>query len=194
MTGQGPANPTDWEDKINALLDGVLDEASTEALKSAAGTDGALARAIVSAWQLQQGMDQLALEEAPASLRRKLRRIPREHKAAGRRPLLTLPRWALAGSLAALALIAVVTVMNRRPDGQAITAPQHLAGHTASEPAQVAQARRELAIAFYYLDKVGLRVGREIHSELNDELSAPIKENLFKHMPHTGQSDKEKHA
>jgi len=193
MSGQGPANPIDWEDKINALLDGALDEASAEALKSAAKADSALARAIVDAWQLQKGMDQLALEKAPASLRRKLRRIPHEHKAAPRRPLLALPRWVLAGSLASLALIAVVLVL-RPPAGQAVTATGPVVKQTAGESAQAAQARRELAIAFYYFDKVGSRVGRQIHQELNEELSAPIKENLSKHLPYTGQAYKEKHA
>jgi len=197
MSGQGPANPIDWEDKINALLDGALDEASAEALKSAAKADSALARAIVDAWQLQKGMDQLALEKAPASLRRKLRRIPHEYKTRSHRPLMAatgaLPRWLVAGSLASLALIAVVLVL-RQPAGQAVTATGPVVKQTAGESEQAAQARRELAIAFYYFDKVGSRVGRQIHQELNEELSAPIKENLSKHLPYTGQAYKEKHA
>ena len=193
MTVRGPANSTNWEDQINALLDGALDEASVAALKSAAEKDDTLARAIVEACQLQQSMDQLALEKAPASLRRKLRRIPKEHKAASRHPLTAPPRWVLAGSLASLVLIAVVMDMNQ-PAGKAVTTSQSAARDTASNSAQVAQTRRELAIAFYYLDKIGLQVGRQIREEMNEELSAPIKDNLSQHMPYTGQAYKEKHA
>jgi hypothetical protein len=39
-----------------------------------------------------------------------------------------------------------------------------------------------------------MRVGREIHEELNEELSAPIKDNFSKYMPYSGQSLKEKHV
>ena len=49
----------DWEDQINALLDGELDDAQADALKGAAEQDQALARAIIEAYQLQQLMASL---------------------------------------------------------------------------------------------------------------------------------------
>jgi len=195
MSGQIPAIPKDWESEINALLDGALDEASAEALKTAAARDPVLAQAIVEAWQLQKTLDQLQLQKAPVSLRRKLRRIPLEQGAARRHRVLGLPRWALAGGLASVALVAVAMMMMSGPAGQGPTntAPT-AASDNAGDAARVMETRRELLIAFHYLDKVGLRVEQEIHQVLNEELSAPVTENLSEHMPYSGQSHKEKHV
>jgi len=70
----------DWEARINKLLDGELDENATAVLKREAGEDRQLARAIIEAYELQRGMDHLGIERAPASLRKKLRQIPRAEK------------------------------------------------------------------------------------------------------------------
>jgi len=191
MTVQGPGHPgKNWEAEINAMLEGELDKTSTEALKAAAAADRRLASAIVEAWQLQKSMDELRPERAPASLRRKLRRIPRQQALAARKPWLVLPGWAPAGAVAALVLIALA-VLTGRPGG---TGPQPNTLRNGADMARVEQTRRELATAFHYLDKVGLRVGREIREELNDELSAPIKDNIYRHLPYTGQAQKEKHV
>ena len=187
MMTQGPEHPADgWEEAINELLDGALDDASADALKAAAEGDRELALAIVDAWRLQKSMDELALEKAPAGLRRKLRRIPREYRVTSPYRPMGLPGWALAGGMATMVLAAVAVMM--------VTGPQPTASRRGVDAAKVAQTRRELATAFHYLDKVGLRVGREIHEELNDELSAPIRDNLSKHLPWTGQTQKEKHV
>jgi len=186
-------NPADWEKQINALLDGELDAASAEGLEAAAAQDSDLARLIVDAWNLRKNMDQLQLERAPASLRRKLRRIPRQHRLANPRRVRVLPGWVLAGGAAAIVLVAVAMMMGK-PAGQAVMNPSSGASLGASDAVRAEQARRELAIAFYYLDKVGLRVEQQIHGVLNDELSAPVKDNLSKHMPYTGRSHKEKRA
>ena len=45
-----------WEQQINALLDGELSQVDADELKSAATDDRELARAIVEAYQLQQVM------------------------------------------------------------------------------------------------------------------------------------------
>jgi len=192
MTVRDNGHPgKDWEAEINALLEGELDQAAAEALKAAAAEDSRLAAAIVEAWQLQKSMDELQLEKVPPSLRRQLRRIPRQHRRASRKPWLGLNGWLPAGAMAAVVLIALALVFGR-PGGTA--GPQPNAARKGVDMAQVEQARRELATAFRYLDKVGLRVGQEIQAELNDELSDPIKDNLSKHLPYTGQSQKEKHA
>ncbi len=193
MTGQGPATPKDWEIEINALLDGELDGASAMALKAAAAEDRVLALAIVAAWQLHKSLDQQRLERAPASLRRKLRRIPREQKTASGRLVFGLPRWVSAGGLAAVVLAAVVMLLNE-PAGPTVTSSQATAHRSTSDAARQEQTRRELRIAFFYLDKAGLRLGQQIHQVLNDELSAPVKDELSKHMPYVGQSHKEKNV
>jgi hypothetical protein len=191
MTVQGPGHPgKDWETEINALQDGELDETSAEALKAAAAADSRLAAAIVEAWQLQKSMDELRPERAPASLRRKLRRIPRQQTLASRKPWLGLPGSAPAGAMAAVVLIALVVLIGR-PGGMGL---QPGAARSGANMARVEQTRRDLATAFHYLDKVGLRVGREIRQDLNDELSAPIKDSIYKHLPYTGQGQKEKQA
>jgi hypothetical protein len=193
MNGQGPTKPADWEAEINALLDGDLDKTTTAALKAAAAEDQALARAIVEAWQLQQCMDGLQLEKAPASLARRLASIPRELAAKSRRRTLGMPRWITAAGLASVALAALL-VMLLEPPGQRSSAPQQVASGAGIEAEQARKARRDLAIAFSYLDKAGLRVSRQIQEVLSEELSAPVKDNLSEHIPYLGQSRKEKHA
>lgn len=191
MMGHDPEHPAgDWEREINELLEGALDETSSEALKAAAARDSELARAILRAWQLQKSMDELQLEKAPVRLRRKLKRIPRDYAGDSRRPWFVTPRWVVAGGMAALLLVAVVLTTGRFTGIH----PQQTASQAAADAAKMEQTRRDLATAFYYLDKVGLRVGREIHEELNDELSDPIRDNLSKHLPYTGRKQKEKHV
>ena len=193
MSGKIPANPGDHEAWINELLDGELDEAAAQALKAAAAEDSVLARAIVDAWQLQKGMDQIQLEKAPASLSRKLKRIPQQQRAALRGSAPGLSRWVMAAGLASLVVAVALTLM-MDPARRDVAAPQPFATQAETDAARVAQTRRDLATAFFYLDKVGLRLGHQINEVLNDELSAPVKHNLIKHMPFTGASHKEKHV
>ena len=74
----------DWEDQVNALMDGELDDSEARNLKSLVDGDSALARAIIEAYQLQRVLAAIPAEQAPASLRRKLRRIPARHRALER--------------------------------------------------------------------------------------------------------------
>jgi hypothetical protein len=60
----------EWEEQVNALLDGELNDVQAGALKAAAASDQALAQAIIEAYQLQQALNALPLERAPDSLRR----------------------------------------------------------------------------------------------------------------------------
>jgi len=197
MTGKGPMNPNEYEAAINALLDGELDQEASEALKEGARDDAALAQAIIQAWQLQRSMEHLEIEKAPPGLRRKLRQIPREQRRGWSQPVWGLPRWVGAAGVASVAALALALTLGRQDNGPA-PAPveQQLSSNPApgSEPARAEEARRELEIAFYYLDKAGLRVGREINEVLYEEISEPVKDNLTKHIPYTAQSRKEKHA
>jgi hypothetical protein len=125
-------------------------------------------------------MERLAVEKAPASLSRRLKRIPREQgRKEGSWSWLIpgqFPRWAMAPAFAAVPLlvVAVVLMQPRQPS-----------------PADVEQARQDLAVAFTYLDKVGYRTGNEIQTVIGDELRHSVKDKLSKHIPFTEQSRKE---
>lgn len=75
-----------WEARINALLDGELDQKEVAALKREAERDARLAQAIIDAHALQARFDELEIERAPASLRAQLAKIPRAEKQQS-------PRW-----------------------------------------------------------------------------------------------------
>lgn len=135
-------------------------------------------------WEAELGemVAHLEIEKAPASLTRKLMRIPQEH---GRRepwwsrwlPQRSAPRWVLVPALAAIPLLVIGLVL--------------MQPHQPSR-AEVEKARQDVAIAFSYLDKVGLRTTREIQDVLEDGLEKPVKGELRKYMPFTGQSKQEK--
>ena len=163
-----------WEDRINALLDGELSVADADLLKAEASDDRDLARAIVEAYQLQQAMEAIHVERAPASLGKRLRAIPREHR---RRPAFNLfqPRWAMA--LAAIPLV-LISVSLMQPD-------------TPSE-ADITQARQEVAIAFAYLDKAGVITGREIESTVGHTMANAVTGSVEKAIKSQNLYSKEK--
>lgn len=166
----------DWEDQVNALLDGELDEAQAEALKAAAEQDRALARAIIEAYQLQQAMARLPLERAPASLRRKLRRIPRE-RALADRPAWRRPAWVAVAAAVPLALVVVSQLGPKQPSA-----------------AEIAQAQQDLAVAFAYLDKVGRRTSQEIESTVGNEMNQAVTGNMVRAVTEQFQLNKEQGA
>ena len=161
-----------WEDQINALLDGELSASDAESLKAEASDDRDLARAIVEAYQLQQAMDSVQVERAPASLTKRLRAIPRQQK-----PKLSLfqPRWVTA--LAAIPLV-IIAVSLMRPDTP-----------SASE---VAQARQEMAIAFAYLDRAGVITGREIESTVGHTMANAVTGSVNRAIKSQNLTSKEK--
>ena len=134
------------------------------------------------AWEAQINamMEQLTVEKAPASLSRRLQRIPREERRKDNRWSWLMPgqfpRWAMAPAFAAIPLL-VLTVVLMQP--------------RQPSPADVEQARQDLAIAFAYLDKVGYRTGSEIQAVLGGELRHSVKDTLSEHIPFTEQSRKE---
>ena len=167
-----------WEYQINALLDGELDEAGAEALKAEATDDRELARRIVEAYQLQQLMQGLHVEKAPAGLSKRLNAIPREQRPAPElkaRFGFLQPRWVMALAAVPLAIITLNLVQPDRP--------------TDSE---IAQARQDLAIAFAYLDKAGQFTGREIESTVGDTMSDAIAGSMIRNIKSQKQTSKEK--
>ncbi len=165
-----------WEDRINALLDGELSTEEADLLKAEASDDRNLARAIVEAYQLQQAMDAVHVERAPASLRKRLRTIPREQRST---PVFKLfrPRWTVA--LAAIPLV-VITVSLMRPD--------------TPSAGEIAQARQEMAIAFAYLDKAGVITGREIESTVGQTMANAVTGSVNRVIKSQNLTSKEKQA
>ena len=161
-----------WEDRINALLDGELSNADADLLKAEASDDRDLARAIVEAYQLQQAMDTVQVERAPASLTKRLRAIPRQQK-----PKFSLfqPRWVTA--LAVIPLV-VIAVSLMRPD-------------TPSE-IEIAQARQDMAIAFAYLDKAGAITGREIELTVGQTMANAVTGSVNRAIKSQNLTSKEK--
>lgn len=186
MNTTTPGDRGDYEAAINALIDGELDEREAAALKAAADGDPALARAIVDAWNLQKGLDGLQLEHPPARLTRRLRRIPAEQRRAG--GWSPRPRRIAVGATASVALAAFAMMMTSTRSGPEPGVPDP------AELARVEAARRDLAIAFHYLDKVGERTGRHLGGVLHDDLAEPVTESLIRHMPYTGTSRKEENS
>ena len=130
--------------------------------------------------QLDELLSQLAIEQAPPSLTRRLYRIPQEEQ--GRQswwqrlfPQASGPRWVLVPALAAALLaVGVVLMLPRQPSQE-----------------EILQARHDLAVAFSYIDKAGVLTGQEIQSVLGGELRHTVKDNLSKHIPFTEQFHKE---
>jgi anti-sigma factor RsiW len=182
-----------WEEQINALLDGELDDEQAKQLKAAAEQDKALARAIIEAYQLQQALEAIPLQRAPASLRRKLADIPagqgREKRAKTRAGWFQ-PAW--IGALAAIPLV-LIAVSLWKPAEVATTAP--LAAEQAPPTAaELREARQELAVAFEYLGKVGRKTGLEIGTTVNTEMQQTINQNMIQTIQDQMQFNKERNA
>ncbi len=164
------------EQQINALLDGELSPVDAEELKATATDDRDLARAIIEAYQLQQAMDTIHVERAPASLRKRLRAIPREHKTALWSKSLQ-PHWAMALVAVPLVIIAIGLMRPVTP--------------SASE---IAQARQDLAIAFAYLDKAGQFTGREIELTVGETMVDAVAGHMIRNIKLKQHHSKEKKA
>lgn len=167
MTDHNGHDKEYWEERINALLDGELDDEASGQLKAAATRDQELARAIVEAYQLQRAMEHVRLEKAPASLTRRLKRIPREH-----RPLFLQPRWAAAFAIVPLLVIGVALMRTQQLPAPPPEMPEF-------SEAQIEQARQDLAVAFAYMDKVGDRTTNVIEAQVGGEMSRVVAGSIF---------------
>lgn len=174
MSDHGKHEPEHWEERIQALLDGELGDDDAESLKSEATHDQRLARDIVEAYQLQQALERLGTEPAPVGLRRRLKRIPREH---GRRPLLLQPRWVSAFAIVPLVAITLALLQPQQPSR-----------------AEIEQAAAELAVAFAYIDRLSRRTAVAIEQEVGGELSEAVGGSVIKSIPQTNPDLKETQA
>ena len=111
--------------------------------------------------ELLQAMESIPLERAPASLRRKLRGIPRQQKALVR-PFFFVPRWAFA--MAAVPLLVALFI---QPWG-------------VNTDDEVIRGKRDLALALTYLEKVNSRASAEISMSIDSGFSVPVTKNTVR--------------
>lgn len=174
-----------WETRINELLDGELGPQQIAELKGEARKNEKLAQAIIEAYALQARLDELEVERAPDSLRTRLAGIPGSQKEQPAR-WFGLPRWIPASAMAAVPVLVIAMVMM-----QPQTQPQDQAGVPEYTEAEIQQAQQDLLTAFAYLDRIGARTGQQIESELAEELSSGVNENITRHMPFTNNPEQE---
>ena len=156
-------NKEHWQSAIDELLDGSLSADEAKALRQEAAQDAELAKAIIDAYQIQNELETLGMEQAPESLQKRLRAIPKQ-QWSWRLPQL---RWAggLAASMAAVLLVVGINQDIKEPSAE-----------------EIAQARAELAVAFGYLNTIGQKAGLEIKQEIGgtmqDALFTGIREGV----------------
>jgi hypothetical protein len=165
-----------WEAQINALLEGELSAEAADLLKAKADEDHELARAIIEAYQLQKVMDDIQIERAPRSLRKKLLAVPRQHRAMPAFSLLQ-PRWVAAVAVVPLVFVALSLMQPDTPSAQ-----------------EIEKARQDLAIAFAYLDKAGQLTGREIESTVGNTMSDAIAGSVIRNIKSQYGTPKENEA
>jgi anti-sigma factor RsiW len=155
-------NREHWQNAIDDLLDGNLSAEEAKALREEAARDAQLAKAIIDAYQVQNELESLGMEQAPESLQKSLRAIPSQQR--NYRPAM---RWAgaLAGSAAAVLMVIGINQDMKEPSA-----------------AEIAEARAELAVAFSYLNTIGQKAGLEMKQEISgtmqDALLTGIREGV----------------
>ena len=156
----------DWEQQINALIDGELDKEEVAALMAAATQEPELQRQLAQAQQLHQALQGLPLQRAPRSLRNKLQRIGREE---GNERGATMPWWQWGAIAAAIPLLLIISVGDK---------PQ------APSTADIEQGRRDLAVALGYLGRAGQRTALEIDGSISRGVVGSIRRNTVEVLRH----------
>ncbi len=165
------------EERINALLDGELDQDESASLKKAATEDQKLAGNIIEAYQLQRAMEHVQVERAPASLRRRLKKIPAQN-----RPAYFRPRWAVAFAAVPLVIISVALMRSQEPP---VTQIRSVGTELAQfEQIKLDRARQDLALAFTYIGQVSDLTSNRIETELGGEMSKAVAGSIFKTIQH----------
>jgi anti-sigma factor RsiW len=153
--------PADWEQHINALLDGELKSEQLEALQAAATLSPQLQQELLQAQALQGALHQLPDQLAPASLREKLARLGQQDQ---QQPAAALSWWRWGTLAAAVSLVFFIGF------------PGQVATPSATE---IEQGRRDLAIALKYLDKAGRQAAEEIDSSINGAVIGSIRDHTM---------------
>jgi hypothetical protein len=145
----------EWEERINALLDGELDKDAIAALESAARENPRLARALDEYRHMQQLLEAVPAVAAPRSLRRKLLAIPAAEEPA------RLWSWWQRGALVGAVALALLVVTDPDAPGR----PSEL---------EIAQGRRDLALALSYLSQATERTNSEIRHQISGAVIDPV--------------------
>ena len=153
-----------WEEQINALLDDELDPSGVAALEIAAADNPLLSRAIAESLQLKQLLVATPAVPAPRSLRRKLRGIPAAQETGGR-----WSWWHRGAVVGALALALVVA----NPGG-----PQQ------PDELEIAQGRRDLALALSYLGRATRTTNTQINRRINGAVINPLTRSTLDTLRH----------
>lgn len=173
MSSEQPQSPESWEAQVSALIDGELDDREALALRSAVADDPALARAIIEAQQLQQLMRNIPLESAPAGLRRRLGRIPRQQQGMAWSAWLR-PRWAFAVAAMPLLLALGLHWQDER-----------------QQQREIAQGQRDLVLALSYLQRAGEQLNPRISAALHTGITRPVADNALQALQQTSEYTKE---
>jgi len=162
-------NQQAFDDAIEELLAGDLDSKQAEQLKQASTSDQAMASAIIDAWTLREGLDELELETVPAALEKRLLAIPSQSKNRTKRFTWLNPAswqaghsWAVGSALVMTLIIAIG--INSQPSR-----------------AEILQAREDIQIALVYLGKSLNQADRVPR----DELSHKVHKILAGQQPQT---------
>jgi anti-sigma factor RsiW len=156
----------DWEQQINALIDGELGRDEVAALMAAAAQEPEFRRQLETAQQLQQVLHQLPAQRAPRSLRRKLRRIgeaDRNERAA------SIPWWRWGAIAVSIPVLLMVSIGDK---------PQ------VPSTAEIEQGRRDLAVALGYLGRAGQKVALEVDLSISRGVVGSIRENTVQALRH----------
>ena len=143
-----------WQPSIDALLDGSLSKSETTALRQAAEKDARLATAIIDAYQVQDALESLGVEQAPQSLQKRLRAIPAENKKS-RPPAF---HWIAATATAMVLLLTIGLVQQ----------------NSGPSEAEIAQARKDFALAMSYVSEVSRQTDSNIHEEISGTLRSAL--------------------
>jgi len=154
------------DDAIEALLAGDLSSVEVDKLHQAAVTDQQLATAIINAWTIREGLDELQPEIVSAQLEQRLMAIPTQSKPFWQRWLDTSswqegPGWAVA-SVMAIAIIIAMGVQQQ------------------PSRAEILQAREELEIALIYVGKTLNQADQITQAELGFQLRQILEEKSKK--------------
>ena len=141
---------------IDRLLDGSLSTDEARRLRDQADQDAQLAKSIINAYQIQNSLEQLGIQRAPAQLKRRLRAIPASQRQT------TGLAWPIAAT-AALSLVIAIGVI-RTPAPPSVE--------------QINQARHELALAMSYLRQYGVQTQHELQQEIGGTLTHALIEGI----------------
>jgi len=152
--------PLDAE--LSALLEGRLSPAAADEVRRRLDYESGLLDAEITDYLQHYGSNRLQLEPAPADLRHRLRAIP----GLASRQRTVIWKWGMAVSSAVL-VIAVSIAFLHVPAGETPT------------PAEAAQARADLVVAFSYLQQVTNRSGHYMKSEIGQATQNAIVNGIF---------------